>query len=86
MATTVKEQLEINGIPLGPELSKEQAKAIYALGEEAVVFVLLAQAQMAADEDIVISSKLVEDTAKHPITFDLANNGTTAKARNLPCC
>ncbi len=49
MATTVKEQLEINGIPLGPELSKEQAKAIYALGEEAVVFVLLTQAKMAAE-------------------------------------
>jgi len=30
MVTTVKEQLEINGIPLGPELSKEQAKANYS--------------------------------------------------------
>lgn len=47
MATTVKEQLEINGIPLGPGLTKEQAKSIFAMGEQAVVFVLLTQAKMA---------------------------------------
>jgi transposase len=43
------EQLEINGIALGPALTKEQAKAIFALGEEAVVFALLAQAKVLAD-------------------------------------
>jgi len=50
MATTVKEQLEINGIPLGSGLSKEQAGAIYAMGKEAVVFVLLTQSRMAAEK------------------------------------
>ena len=49
MVTTVKEQIEINGIPLGPSLSKEQAEAIYAMGKEAVVFVLLTQAKLAAE-------------------------------------
>jgi len=43
------EQLEINGIALGPALTEEQAKAIFALGEEAVVFALLAQAKVLAD-------------------------------------
>lgn len=49
MVTTVKEQLEINGIPLGSSLSKEQAEAIYAMGKEAVIFALLAQAKLAAE-------------------------------------
>ena len=43
------EPLEINGIRLGPELTEEQAKAIFALGEQAVVFALLAQAKIIAD-------------------------------------
>ena len=44
-------QLEINGIRLGPALTKEQAKAIFALGQEAVVFALLAQAKSLADQN-----------------------------------
>ena len=49
MTETVKEQLEINGIPIGPELTKEQAEAIYAMGKDVVVFVLLSQAKMATE-------------------------------------
>jgi len=45
------EPLEINGIRLGPELTEEQAKAIFALGEQAVVFALLAQAKIIADRN-----------------------------------
>jgi len=52
MNKTVKEQLEINGIPIGPSLSKEQAKAIYAMGEEAVIFVLLTQAKLADEKKL----------------------------------
>lgn len=37
-------------IPLGPTLTEEQARTIYAQGEEAVVFVLLAFAKMLAEE------------------------------------
>lgn len=36
-------------IPLGPTLSEEQARAIFAEGEEAVVFALLEQAKMLAE-------------------------------------
>jgi transposase len=36
-------------ISVGPTLSEEQARAIFAQGEEAVVFALLAQAKMLAD-------------------------------------
>lgn len=43
------EPLEIHGIRLGPALTAEQAKAIFALGEQAVVFALLAQAKLLAD-------------------------------------
>lgn len=39
----------IDGMPLGSELTEEQAKAIFALGEEAVVFALLKQAKMMAE-------------------------------------
>ncbi len=49
MPETVKEQLEINGIPIGPELTKEQATKIYEMGQDAVVFVLMTQAKMAAE-------------------------------------
>lgn len=35
--------------PLGPELTEEQARAIFAQGEEAVVFALLAQAKLLAE-------------------------------------
>ena len=44
MATSTSE------IPLGPALTEAQARAIYAQGEEAVVFVLLAQAKMLAEQ------------------------------------
>lgn len=52
MSQNVIEQYEINGIPLGPELTKEQAEAIFTLGKEAVIFALLAQAKMAADQTL----------------------------------
>jgi transposase len=45
------EPLEIQGIRLGPELTEEQAKALFAFGEQAVVFALLAQAKLIADRD-----------------------------------
>ena len=45
------EPLEINGIRLGPQLTEEQAKAIFALGEQAVVFALLAQAKIIAGQN-----------------------------------
>ena len=37
------EQPELNGIFLGADLSEEQAKVVFALGEQAVVFSLFAQ-------------------------------------------
>ncbi len=40
----------ISGIPLGPLLSEEQARAIYALGEDAVVFALLAQSKLLSEQ------------------------------------
>ena len=49
MNAKTAEPLEIHGIRLGPELTAEQAKAIFALGEQAVVFALLAQAKILAD-------------------------------------
>lgn len=45
------ERLEINGTRLGPELTEEQAKAIFAFGEQAVVFALIAQAKILADRN-----------------------------------
>ena len=51
----VIEQVEINGIAIGPSLTKEQAKAIFAMGEDAVIFVLMTQAKMAAEQ--TVSSK-----------------------------
>jgi transposase len=51
MNAKTAEPLEIHGIRLGPELTEEQAKAIFALGEEAVVFALLAQAKILADRN-----------------------------------
>jgi hypothetical protein len=51
MNAKTAEPLEIHGIRLGPELTAEQAKAIFALGEQAVVFALLAQAKILADRN-----------------------------------
>jgi len=51
MKVTNAEQPKLNGIALGPGLSQEQAKAIFALGEETVVFALLAQAKMIAEKN-----------------------------------
>jgi transposase len=51
MKATNAEPLEIHGIRLGPELTEEQAKAVFALGEEAVIFALLAQAKSLAEHD-----------------------------------
>lgn len=58
MNVTVVEQIEIGGIALGPTLSKEQAQAIYEMGQEAVVFALLAQAKMATEQ--VVADKIAE--------------------------
>jgi hypothetical protein len=49
MAVRDTEQVILSGIPIGPELTEEQARAIYALGEQAVVFALLAQAKVIAE-------------------------------------
>jgi len=45
------EQHNINSMALGPGLTEEQAKAIFALGEEAVVFALLQLAKIAAEQN-----------------------------------
>ena len=50
MKVTNAEQLQLNGISLGPDLTKEQAGTIFAFGKEAVIFALLAQAKMIADQ------------------------------------
>ena len=45
------EQHNINSMALGPGLTEEQAKAIFTLGEEAVVFALLKQSKMMAEQN-----------------------------------
>jgi len=52
-----------SGIPIGPELTEEQARAIYALGEQAVVFALLAQAKVIAE---IKASTLPPNRASDP--------------------
>ncbi len=42
--------------PLGPLLSEEQARAIYALGEDAVVFALLAQSKLLSEQQAEAAS------------------------------
>ncbi len=42
-------QYDVNRIAVGPALTAEQAKAIFALGKDAVVFALLELAKMAAE-------------------------------------
>ncbi len=43
-------------VPLGPSLSEEAARAIFALGEEAVVFALLAQAKMLTEQQTALAA------------------------------
>lgn len=43
-------------VPLGPELTEEQAREIFARGEEAVVFALLAQAKLLAEQQATAAS------------------------------
>ena len=38
--------IEVDGIKIGPGLTKEQAEKFYELGQEAVVFVLTTQANL----------------------------------------
>jgi transposase len=45
------EQHNIDGMGLGPAMTEEQARAIFALGEEAVVFALLRQSSMMTEKD-----------------------------------
>jgi transposase len=42
--------MQASSFPLGPELTEDQARAIFAQGEEAVVFALLAQAKLLAEQ------------------------------------
>lgn len=50
MASTERARQEVEGISLGPGLTEAQAKAIFAKGQEAVVFALLQLAAMAVGE------------------------------------
>ena len=52
-------------VPLGPSLSEAAARAIFALGEEAVVFALLAQAKMLAEQQSA-SAGVSHDTPSTP--------------------
>ena len=49
-------------IPLGPNLTEEQARAIYARGEDAVVFALLAQAKLLTEQ---LAPGVLATTAEH---------------------
>ena len=51
MEAKYAEQHNIDSMALGAGLTKEQAKAIFALGEEAVVFALLKQSKMMAEQN-----------------------------------
>lgn len=42
--------IEIGGIKIGPSLTKQQAEKLYQLGQEVVVFVLMTQAKMIAQQ------------------------------------
>lgn len=48
MNVTDAEGIMLNGIVLGPELTEAQARAIVALGPEAIIYALLTQAKMLA--------------------------------------
>jgi hypothetical protein len=45
-----------NNISLGPALTEEQARAIYAQGEEAVVFTVLSLAKMLAEQQAAMAA------------------------------
>jgi transposase len=51
MNVTDTERITLNGIVLGPELTEAQARVILALGPEAVIYALLTQAKMLAEQD-----------------------------------
>jgi len=64
------EQNVAGNLPLGPRLTKQQAKAIYQLGEEAVIFALLKQAQMLAEKNnlpAAIASDPSTPSAQKPV-------------------
>ena len=67
MNAKTAESLEIHRVRLRPELTAEQAKTIFALGEQAVVFALLAQAKILQSwyeeigEEIILSGVLYAD-------------------------
>jgi len=42
--------IEVGGIKIGPSLTKQQAEKLYQLGQDAVVFVLMTQAKMIAQQ------------------------------------
>ena len=50
MARTQRTQQDVEGISLGPGLTEKQANAIFAKGQEAVVFALLQLAAMTQDQ------------------------------------
>lgn len=55
MKVTVADTIiEVGGIQIGPSLTKEQAEKLYELGQEAIVFVLLTQAKMIAQQTLCV--------------------------------
>ena len=51
MEANYAQQHNIDSMALGPELTEAQAEQIFALGKDAVVFVLLRLAKMAAEQN-----------------------------------
>ena len=83
MNVTSVEQVCINGIPLGSALTKEQAQAIYDLGNEAVIFALLTQAKIIAESEQKSKPKVSDDpscpSAQKPTYEKQNSNGRKKK-------
>jgi len=75
------EQNVAHNSPFGPGLTKQQAKAIYEQGEEAVIFALLQQAQMLAERNnlpVAIAADPSTPSAQKPV---FAKDNTPGKRR-----
>ena len=81
------EQNVLKNIAVGPGLTKEQAKAIYHLGEEAVIFALLQQAQMLAKHNnlqLAIGSDPSTPSAQKPV-FVRPNKNDKKRSKKPGC-
>jgi transposase len=74
--------IEVGGVKIGPSLTRQQAEELYQLGQEVVVFVLMTQAKMIAQQMAQSAQSPAAPSSTKPI-FKKDNKPTNKRGKKI---